>query len=108
MNQGPGDGGTLFLSAGECHTSLADESVKSPGKSVYRFFQGGNLRCCPDLFLVRIVRCDGDVVPDTTGKQKRFLENNGHVFSEPGRIDVPKFRPANCDASAVFGEWIEL
>src|SRR5882672_1458630 len=70
-----GDGRSLFLTAGERETSLADQCLETFGKPGDVFSQSGHFGGPFDLRPFSIVNAEGDVLGEYITEQKSFLRN---------------------------------
>ena len=107
LHQHPGDGHTLFLSAGDGDAPLADGGIIALGKALDGVVDHSQTGIAADGFQIGSGSALGDAVLKALGEEEGLLQNDADIFSQIRKLDVSDIHPADGDGSVFPRQLIE-
>ncbi len=101
LEDGPGDGHALLLSAGELHASLAHQRIVALGKFLDEAVRIGGARGGLDFGARRAGPAVADVLGDGGGEEDRLLRHRPDLPPQEGRIQFPQVVAVEEDAAPI-------
>ena len=106
--QHTGDSGSLLLTAGKGHTTLADHGIIACSEGCDGLVQRGGLRSFPNGLHIQFRRYDADVFSDGAGEEVRLLQHHADIPAQMFCTDLANVRAADGDPSAAFLQRVQF